>query len=320
MTAARRGNVLLTLAAIAVIGASLLPFGARAWWVLDLATHFRVQYATAALILIVPFALRRRYTWCAALAASAAISLLPVLPYLPLGARPAVASASGRPVEVLTANLLFRNHSAERFVELVREQSPDVIVLVEYTEEWASAIGEIRHAYPYRFEHPARRADGIALFSRYPLDNVALLPLGRWPAVEATVQPPGDPEFTIVGVHLRSPTTGWRAGQRNWQFGKLAERLAQLEGPVVVTGDFNITPYSPYFTGWLAQTGLTDARARHRSLAATWPAPLSFLGIPIDHFVVSNDIEVVAQRRLPAFGSDHYPILAELAVRQGARR
>jgi endonuclease/exonuclease/phosphatase (EEP) superfamily protein YafD len=319
VSSARHGR-LLALAALAIIAASLLPLGARAWWVLDLATHFRVQYAAAALVLIVLFALRRRYAWCAALAASAAISLLPVLPYLPLGTRPAIASTSGRPVEVLTANLLFRNHSAERFLEIVREQSPDVVVLVEYTEEWAGAVGEIRHAYPYRFERSDRGAYGIALFSRYPLDNAAPLALGRSLAVEATVRPPGEAPFTLVGVHLRSPTTGWRAGQRNWQFGKLAARLAELPGPVVVTGDFNITPYSPYFTEWLAQTGLTDARARHHSLAATWPAPLSFLGIPIDHFVVSDDIEVVSQRRLPAFGSDHYPILAELAVRERALR
>lgn len=311
---------LLTLAALAVIGASLLPLGARAWWVLDLAAHFRVQYAAAALVLLVPFALRRRYAWCAALAASAALSLLPVLPYLPLGTQPAVASTSGRPVEVLTANVLFRNHSADRLLKIVREQSPDVVVLVEYTDEWAGAVDELRHAYPHRFERPARRADGIALFSRYPLDDVTPLALGRSLAVAAVVHPPGEPKFTLVGVHLRSPTTGWRSGQRNWQFGQLAERLAEVEGPVVVTGDFNITPYSPYFTDWLAQTGLSDARARHRSLVATWPAPLSFLGIPIDHFVVSEDIEVVAQRRLPAFGSDHYPILAELAVRQGAHR
>jgi endonuclease/exonuclease/phosphatase (EEP) superfamily protein YafD len=41
---------------------------------------------------------------------------------------------------------------------------------------------------------------------------------------------------------------------------------------------------------------------------------LPVLGIPIDHCLVSEEIRVIAHRRLPAFGSDHYPILAELAI------
>jgi hypothetical protein len=33
---------------------------------------------------------------------------------------------------------------------------------------------------------------------------------------------------------------------------------------------------------------------------------------------VSHEVTIVAHRRLPAFGSDHYPILAELALAQPA--
>jgi len=41
---------------------------------------------------------------------------------------------------------------------------------------------------------------------------------------------------------------------------------------------------------------------------------LPLIGIPIDHCAVSKEVTVVAHRGLPAFGSDHYPILAELAL------
>jgi endonuclease/exonuclease/phosphatase (EEP) superfamily protein YafD len=42
---------------------------------------------------------------------------------------------------------------------------------------------------------------------------------------------------------------------------------------------------------------------------------LPILAIPIDHCAVSRDVTIVGHRGLPAFGSDHYPILAELALR-----
>jgi hypothetical protein len=45
---------------------------------------------------------------------------------------------------------------------------------------------------------------------------------------------------------------------------------------------------------------------------------LPLVAIPIDHCAVSHEVTIVAHRRLPAFGSDHYPILAELALAQPA--
>ena len=301
------------LAAAGVLVASVLPFGARQWWVLDVASHFRVQYVAAAAILIVALAVRRQWLWCAALAVSLAISARPLLPYLPFGA-PAVAATttSGPPVKVLTVNLLFSNHSTARLLETVREESPDIVVFVEFTPGWSSLVEPLRASYPHRLELPIERSAGIALFSRLPLDTANVLPLGRSPAIEAQVRTPAG-MFTLIGVHLRSPTSGWRAGQRNWQYERLEQRLDEIEGPVLVTGDFNTTPYSPFLSEWLERTGLVDTR-RGRGLAWSWPTFLPIVGIPIDHCVVSEDFRVISARRLPAFGSDHYPILTELAL------
>jgi endonuclease/exonuclease/phosphatase (EEP) superfamily protein YafD len=75
----------------------------------------------------------------------------------------------------------------------------------------------------------------------------------------------------------------------------------------------NITPYSPLFQDWLERTGLTDTR-RGRTLSPSWPVQLPIVGVPIDHCAVSRGVVIVRHRGLPAFGSDHYPILAELAL------
>jgi endonuclease/exonuclease/phosphatase (EEP) superfamily protein YafD len=64
---------------LAVVGAvtmavALLPFAAKLAWVFDLFTHFRIQIVTALVALIVTFAFRRAYRWCAALGVCAAIN------------------------------------------------------------------------------------------------------------------------------------------------------------------------------------------------------------------------------------------------------
>jgi len=296
-----------------------MPLAAKLGWAFDLASHFRVQYVVADALLALALAAQRKFVISLLLAACAALSAWAVLPYVAFSSTPVgAAAADGPTIKLLSANVLFRNHSAKRLLEIVRRESPDVVVLIEYTPEWAQMVGELRAAYPHRLEGPGSGAYGIALFSRFELESATPFDLGDTSEIEARVLTPNGP-LTLFAVHLRSPTTPWRGAMRNRQLDELATRVARVVGPVVVIGDFNLTPYSPYFSDWLARTGLTDTR-RGRSLSPSWPTLLPIVAIPIDHCTVSKDVTIVAHRSLPAFGSDHYPILAELALAPPASR
>jgi endonuclease/exonuclease/phosphatase (EEP) superfamily protein YafD len=112
---------------------------------------------------------------------------------------------------------------------------------------------------------------------------------------------------------LNAPVSRRRAAARNQELRALAAHTAAIEGPLIVAGDFNATPYSPYFVEWLETTGLTDSR-RGRTLSASWPTMLPAAGIPIDHITVNDDFTILSHRRLPNFESDHYGLLVELAL------
>jgi endonuclease/exonuclease/phosphatase (EEP) superfamily protein YafD len=308
---------LVTYGALAGLIVSLMPLAARHGWVFDLATHFRVQYVAVDALLALACLLQRKPIWCLALVGCVAFSARPVLPYVAFGhASAATSTASGSPIKLMSANVLFENHSATRLLEIVREESPDVVLLLEYTPEWAQMVDELRAAYPHRFELPSRRAYGLALFSRYEVDGLAPFALGDTAAIEGSLRTPTG-ALALIGVHLHSPTAPSRADMRNRQLDELAARVTNMTGPVAVIGDFNVTPYSPYFQDWIARTGLTDTR-RGRAVSPSWPAQLPVLAIPIDHCAVSHEVTIVAHRGLPAFGSDHYPILVELALPQPA--
>jgi endonuclease/exonuclease/phosphatase (EEP) superfamily protein YafD len=300
-------------AAAAALIASLMPLGARYGWAFDLAANFRVQYVVVDALLAVACMLQRKRVWSLALAACVALSAWPVLPYVALP-MDAVAAGPGsqHTVKILSANVFFHNRSAKRLLEIVREESPDVVVLVEYTAVWAAQVDELRAAYPHYIEGPQRNPYGIALFSRFEFDAIKRIPVGYAEGVQAVVRTPNGP-LTLIGVHLRSPTSPSDAAMRNTQLDELATRVSHLTGPIAIVGDFNVTPYSPYFEDWLARTGLTDTR-RGRTLSPSWPVQLPIVGIPIDHCVVGRGVVIVRHRGLAAFGSDHYPILAELAL------
>jgi endonuclease/exonuclease/phosphatase (EEP) superfamily protein YafD len=305
---------LLAFCAAVVVLVSLLPLGARLSWMLDLTTHFRVQYLAAALLMLGLLALRRRWRICALLGVAAAISAAPLIPYLPWsgGAGP----SSATPLTVMTVNVSYRQFSVRRLLEMIRELNPDVLVMQELTPSTAAALTDLDTTFAHHLKFPADGPYGIALWSQHALEGAQLFALGRLPAIEARVLAPSGP-FAVFGVHLSAPTTPRRAAARDEELRQLAARSAAVDGALLVAGDFNLTPYSPQFSDWLDASGLTDTR-RGRTLSVSWPTLLPLVGIPIDHVAVSSEFEILSHRRLPDFGSDHYGVLVELALRADA--
>lgn len=308
---------LLLLATALVTFVNLLPLGARWAWTLELTSHFRVQYLAATAVLVGILLLRRHWTACGVLVAAGAVSAAPVLPYLPLAAQPQASSAAA-PLKVVTVNVSYLPFLAKRFLEIVRETAPDVLVMQELTPHAERVLADLDAEFPYHRKFPADGAYGIGLWSRWPIESGATFALGRVPAIEAQLHGPNGP-FRVIGVHLRAPTTQRRAEARNQELRELAARSAAVREPLIVAGDFNTTPYSPYFRDWLNESRLTDSR-RGRTLSVSWPTTLPWFGIPIDHVAVNDGFTILSHGRLPNFESDHYGVLVELAFREPERR
>jgi endonuclease/exonuclease/phosphatase (EEP) superfamily protein YafD len=117
----------------------------------------------------------------------------------------------------------------------------------------------------------------------------------------------------LLGVHLHWPMTPGEARIRNRQLTRVAAIANATSGPLVVAGDFNVTPWSPHFRRVLATSGLRDC-ALGQGLGASWPAPATWLGIRIDHCLASAHWRVLDARVGPHLGSDHRPIIVELAL------
>jgi endonuclease/exonuclease/phosphatase family metal-dependent hydrolase len=95
--------------------------------------------------------------------------------------------------------------------------------------------------------------------------------------------------------------------------------LRTLEEPVVLIGDFNLTPYSPYNDDLLSGSRLRDC-ARGRPLTPTWPTWFAPLWIEIDRCFVTPEIRIASYQVGPAIGSDHYPLVMDFHVSQLERR
>ena len=304
-------------ALLGVLALSCAGFLGTAHRLLELASHFKVQYLAAACVCLLVFALARSRRWAAAAAGVAALNAAFLLPYYLPAPRGGGEAARRTRVKVLLANVNAANADYGRLLALVRATSPDVVVLQEVTEAWARAFEPLHPDYPHMQVIPRPDTFGIAVYSRLPLGGAKTVALGgaRVPALAARVEAGGAP-FSLVTAHTYPPLAGMFEG-RNEQLSQLGSLAAASARPVVLIGDLNVSPWSPYFAKLAREAGLRDAR-RGFGVLPTWPADRRIMSVPIDHCLVSPEVTVVSVETGAEIGSDHLPLAVTLEV-PGAR-
>lgn len=310
----RFSRKLMWLVCFGTVLATLLALFSRWHWFAELFSHFRLYYLLAQAVLIMVFLNTRRYLWLAATILLALPNAWYVAPYLLplLPGQAAVQSSSASP-QIVVVNLGFRNTQHQRLLDYVNERRPEVLVLSEYTPEWDTALEAGLTGYPYALRRPRLDPFGMAVFAREPFIDIAALDLGVEQAENIRLRALiGGREISLFAVHLYPPTSPQRAARRQRQFDELVRELRVAPAPRLVTGDLNVTPFSPYFRDLLTGSGLLDAR-QAQGLHVTWPSLPLPLWIPIDHALADPGSGVSDVRIGPAIGSDHYPLEIVLA-------
>ena len=287
----------------------------RLGWAFDMASHFRFQYLVCSMACLVVLAVVRARWLLVAAGAALVVNAAEVVPWSFDGVRDPGWSGKTS-LTLLSANVCNLNEEHGPFLELIRERDPDVIVLVEATDEWVAALEAIKEAYP--FSEQATREDpfGIALYSRVPFDEMRVEKFGRAgvPSIVARITLNWRP-VTIVATHPLAPFNPrlWRL--HNEQLEAIAEARESFGERLIVAGDFNASPYSPWMKRFVARMGVRYT-SRGYGFQPTWPTYRRAFFTPLDHILVSEGFGVTEFLVGPDIGSDHLPVQATIVSRE----
>jgi len=303
------------LACVVLAGVLAAAAGGCLAWVagpdsrLDRLTHFAPLYPMAALLGLA-FALAARLPWRGAIAASCLVAVAAsctlIVPEFTRsnGAEPASAP-TGR-IKVIQFNAQRGNADVRRVADWLIAQDPDVVTISE-------ARHDLRDLLLKRAGWKVAGGQGsLMIFTReryVRMNRPKGLRGSSVTFVNATyAAPTGDIE--ILTTHLdRRPATPVPQvrGLEHVTRALPRERM-------ILTGDFNATPWSGALRRLDSSLGLT----RRDRAVASWPAellggrwPLPFL--PIDHVYAGPGWATVKVERGPWLGSDHYPVIVTLA-------
>ena len=139
-------------------------------------------------------------------------------------------------------------------------------------------------------------------------------------AIDATLKLDTGQTVRILSLHTVPPVSGTYSAARDAQLAEAARIAASTDGPFILIGDLNATPWSSDYRAMVRDGGLTDS-LRGSGLnglacpGASWPAGMVSLGmIPIDHCLTRNGAVVVERTLGDANGSDHRPLFVEIRL------
>jgi endonuclease/exonuclease/phosphatase (EEP) superfamily protein YafD len=285
------------------------------WMVLNAVPELRVQLAIIAIVAAVANAAFDYRTaalvalFCAVVNLGAIVQSIDAVPAAP-------AAAAGAEFRVMTFNLSAFNPERGATVDAIRAANADIVVVQEAADGWLPALEPLRRDYRYVAPANVAASQGMMIFSRYPIAQLRQLqPISEfYPYLAATLQLPSA-TLTLLAIHPPRPLRLGESVDRDIYFERVAEHVRHLDGPVIVAGDFTATPWSRPFAGLVRSAGLTKAWSLQPWLS-TWPSWLPYVGIPIDHILANGRVAITGVRLGPNGGSDHFPVIATLRLRQ----
>lgn len=310
---------------------TLLPLSKRQeWWIRGL-DFPRFQFALFGLALLAAAALLLDFSGAASwlIFAIATVCTLYhvwwIAPYTPFArkeVKPASLAQSPPRLRVMSANVLMTNPRARDLIAIVRAAQPDVLVTLETNRWWEQQLAVLEPEFPHVLRCPLENLYGMHLYSRWPLEDSRLQFLVEpdVPSMHTLVVLPSGHRVRLHSLHPAppSPTENQTSRERDAELVMVGKSVAHASLPVIVTGDLNDVAWSATTRLFRKVSGLLDPRIG-RGRFNTYHAQNPLFRWPVDHFFHSADFTCVELKRLPAFGSDHFPVLVELALESRAQ-
>ena len=300
------------------------------WWYSNVLDFPRTQYLIAAVVLLPLFVLlNRKWGWpdwllAVGLVAAIAVQGSLIFPYL-LGSKQVADAAPEEITEentvgVLIANVLQTNDSSAAFLDIVRRRDPDMLLVMEVNDRWMEDLAPLDGNYPHVVKQPNDVAYGMALYSKFPLADTEIKYFNHdnIPSIHTRVTLPSGGQFVFHGVHPAAPVPSKKypdnQGEKEVALGEVADMVVASPLPDLVCGDFNDVSWSQTAKFFEDEGNLDNVRLG-RGLYNSFSAHSMIMRWPLDHYFVDKAFALITLERLPAFGSDHFPMYAEFMLR-----
>lgn len=205
----------------------------------------------------------------------------------------------GSDLAVYSKNLWFANSEIPALVSDIEVSGVDIVMLQEVSEQNKQILDMLEKSYPY--QHLCRFSgwSGISLASSLPFDGQPTC--SNWRAVLVAPVQVNNERVWLVSTHIPWP----------WPHDSIRNEadaesvISELDGPIVIAGDFNVFPWSSRVRRIASMTNTQLAGPVRPTLK------LRHLPLPLDHVLAPGGGSLEVR---PLLGSDHAGVVARVTI------
>jgi len=325
-------DVFFTIAELAAIASTLVPFiRSDAWWV-RIFDFPRIQIAAISTLILAGDLAFRKDTSLSGHIIHVVLTLCilyqayKIRPYTVFARKQVERAKQPRnqsTVSLLLANVKMDNRNSILLRQIITEADPDVILIVEADEWWQNELRRFATIHCFTVQQPQDNTYGMLLYSRLELvgPEVRFLIEDDVPSIRAALKLRAGVEIELHCLHPKPPVPQENAQstERDAELMVVGKETKGKELPVIVMGDLNDVAWSQTTLLFQKISRLVDPRIG-RGLYNSFHAGYFFLRFPLDHFFHSTHFRLIRLKRLAYFGSDHFPMYIRLSYEPEAQR
>ncbi|ADJ28180.1 endonuclease/exonuclease/phosphatase family protein [Nitrosococcus watsonii] len=325
-------KIILIILALVLIIATLTPLIRQSAWWIRVFDFPRLQILIMGLVVLAAFF----FFWdvqnifegitFTVLAAAILVQSYNIFPHTFFAAkqvRDTSADTPGNTISLLIANVLMDNRNVQRFLAIAREADADIVLMLEPDQWWEEQVRELEVKYAYTVKKPLDNRYGMLLYSKFELvaPEIKFLLKEGIPSIHTEVKLPSGQLIRMHCLHPEppSPTEADTSIYRDAELLIVGKEVKNSTQPVIVAGDLNDVAWSYTTTLFQKTSGLLDPRIG-RGMFNSYHAKHPLIRWPLDHLFHSEDFLLVRVIRMPAFGSDHFPIYIKLSLNSNAEK
>lgn len=315
--------IIIIFSLISIVG-TLLPKSDSKNWFIRGQSNFRAIYLFFNILMLVlvlsllPFSIIK-IGLCIFLSVAIFLCLKSILPYTRLYPKTIndAQNENGTLLKIFIHNVYQFNNKFDIELMTIKEENPDIILLIEVDTSWENAMSELRKEYPYEVKEIRKDTYGIMMLSKIELDDKQInhLVYEHIPSTEGLLSL-GGKSIRILGIHPEPPIPGEVLSSipKDKEITNAAKYINNLpkDEIKILVGDFNDVAWSKVSKKFKKMTGLKDVRIG-RGFFSTFPAYSPFQ-IPLDHVFCSPELKIVEFKTLDPKGSDHNPVSVTFKV------
>jgi len=318
-------QIIISTCTILVVLVTVLPLSQQTHWIIRSMDFPRLQILIfiSSLLIAIIFFLDLALALTLLLVATNLLCLIWqlwwILPYTPFWKQEVKLCKEDNPqrnLSIITANVLTPNRNAKALIELVHKHQPDILVTLESDTWWEKQLEVLESDMPFTVKCPLDNLYGMHLYSKLRLHDleISFLVEKDVPSIHVSLELRTGDRIRAHFVHPAppSPTENTESAERDAELIIVARSIDKSNQPVLVTGDLNDVAWSSTTRLFRKISGLLDPRIG-RGMFNTFHAKYPLLRWPLDHLFHSDHFTLRSIQRLPAIGSDHFPLFTSLA-------